>query len=140
MKRTATQVRSRASASYSGLLASVVSVLEQARHAAARSVNAVMTATYWEIGRQIVEFEQHGAQRAAYGERLLAQLSLDLGSRFGRGFGVINLQQMRRLYLGWPSPHIRQTLSDESRPAPVAQGPKRILQTASAKSGEGPTG
>ena len=45
---------------YDEVLSGVVELLEQARHAAARAVNAIMTATYWEIGRRIVESEQGG--------------------------------------------------------------------------------
>jgi hypothetical protein len=71
---------------YNGIHGDIVALLEAARRAAARSVNAVMTATYWEIGQRIVEFEQGGQDRAAYGEALLARLSADLSARFGRGF------------------------------------------------------
>ena len=52
----------------------------------ARAVNAIMTATYWEIGRRIVEFEQGGEARAGYGEQLLERLADDLTQRLGRGF------------------------------------------------------
>jgi hypothetical protein len=51
--------------------------------------NALMTATYWEVGRRIVEFEQGGEKRAGYGEELLARLADDLTARFGRGFPAI---------------------------------------------------
>jgi hypothetical protein len=61
-------------ADYSGVHSDIVSLLEAARTAAARSVNAVMTAAYWGIGRRIVEFEQAGQDRAAYGEALLVRL------------------------------------------------------------------
>ncbi len=61
-----------------------------------------MTATYWEIGRRIVEHEQQGEQRAAYGRELLGRLSADLRTRFGRGFSRQNLQQMRQFYLLFP--------------------------------------
>ncbi|ETJ33350.1 hypothetical protein Q604_UNBC12190G0001, partial [human gut metagenome] len=54
-----------------------------------RSVNALMTATYWEIGRRIVEFEQGGEARAAYGAQLIKRLSKDLSLRFKRGFSAI---------------------------------------------------
>ena len=70
-----------AMADYDGLLADVVHVIEDARRAAARSVNAVMTATYWFVGRRIVELEQRGQVRAAYGEALLERLSNDLTAR-----------------------------------------------------------
>src|ERR1700756_1266407 len=57
--------------SYTGLLTAVVELLQQARRTSARSVNAIMTATYWEIGRRIVEHEQQGKQRAGYGQALI---------------------------------------------------------------------
>jgi hypothetical protein len=60
---------------YSELLCDVSDLLEAARRASARAVNAFMTATYWEVGRRIVEFEQGGAKRAGYGEQLLKRLS-----------------------------------------------------------------
>ena len=60
---------------YDEVLSGVVELLEQARRAAARAVNAIMTATYWEIGRRIVEFEQGGEARAGYGEQLLERLA-----------------------------------------------------------------
>jgi DUF1016 N-terminal domain len=65
------------------------------QYAVARSINAAMTATYWEIGRRIVEFEQGGADRAAYGDVLVERLAKDLTQRFGRGFSRQNLGQMR---------------------------------------------
>src|SRR5512141_1893799 len=88
-----------APAGYSVLLADVARVIEEGRRAAARSVNAVMTATYWLIGRRIVEQEQGGQARAGYGETLLARLSADLTTRFGRGFSVDNLETMRLFFL-----------------------------------------
>ena len=97
--------------SYAGLLTGVVDLLQQAHRASARSINAIITATYWEIGRRIVEHEQRGKERAAYGQALIERLAADLTARFGRGFSQTNLKQMREFYLGWS---IRQTLSDES--------------------------
>jgi predicted nuclease of restriction endonuclease-like (RecB) superfamily len=66
-----------------------------------RSVNAILAATYWEVGRQIVEHEQGGAAQAEYGEALLKRLGQDLTARLGRGFGWRNLFSMRNFYLGW---------------------------------------
>jgi predicted nuclease of restriction endonuclease-like (RecB) superfamily len=99
---------------YDDLLSSVMDLLEQARSTASRAVNAVMTATYWEIGRRIVEHEQEGQERAAYGEKVIERLSADLTVRIGRGFGVVNLSQMKRFYLRWSSEVIWQTLSEKS--------------------------
>ncbi|GLC97432.1 hypothetical protein Tamer19_68410 [Cupriavidus sp. TA19] len=90
---------------------------------AARSVNALMTASYWEIGRRIVEFEQGGQDRAAYGEALIERLSADLTDRFGRGFSRQNLWQMRAFHLAWPAAHILQTLSGESAKPGMLQTP-----------------
>jgi hypothetical protein len=90
---------------------SSTSVIEAARRSAARSVNCIMTAAYWLVGRRIVEFEQKGEKRAAYGEELLKRLSIDLGKRFGRGFGVDNLQRFRAFYIAYPSERIYATLS-----------------------------
>src|ERR1700761_4626074 len=101
-------------ADYSGIHGDIVALLDHGRRAAARSVNALMTATYWEIGRRIVEFEQGGADRAAYGEALVERLAKDLTRRFGRGFSRQNLSQMRAFYRGWPSEVICQTLSGET--------------------------
>lgn len=95
---------------YDTILSGMVDLLEQARRASARAVNSIMTATYWEIGRRIVEFEQGGKIRAEYGEELLQRLSTDLCSSFGRGFSIRNLRTFRLFYANWP---IRQTLSAE---------------------------
>jgi hypothetical protein len=102
---------------YAADLAGVTQLLESARHAAARSVNAVMTSSYWEVGRRIVESEQGGKRRVDYGARLVERLSVDLTRRFGRGFGVVNLTQMRKFYQLWAGPEIVQTPSEES-PSP----------------------
>lgn len=65
-----------------------------------------MTASYWDIGRRIMEAAQRGKRRAGYGEQLIERLSADLTTQFGRGFSRQNLQQMRSFFLTWP---IRQT-------------------------------
>lgn len=96
---------------YGAVQAAIVLLLETARRAVARSVNAAMTATYWEIGRRIVEFEQGGADRATYGDALIERLARDLTERFGRGFSRQNLGQMRAFYRAWPAQIICQTLS-----------------------------
>ena len=99
---------------YSVLFKDVSAILEASRHTAVRSVNAIMTATYWEIGRRIVEHEQGGKARAEYKETLLEKLAADLTSRFGRGFGVDNLQRFRQFYLAYPPSQIYATVSRKS--------------------------
>ena len=58
-----------------------------------------VNATYWEIGRRVVEFDQSGERQAEYGTALLKLLAKDLTARFGRGFSWRNLYLMRNLYL-----------------------------------------
>jgi predicted nuclease of restriction endonuclease-like (RecB) superfamily len=111
MSKLTTKSSATSLAGYSDVCDGIVQMLNAARQAAARNVNALMTATYWEIGRRIVEAEQKGKRRAGYGEQLIERLSLDLTQRFGRGFGARNLEQMRQFYLAWP---IAQTVSAQS--------------------------
>ena len=99
---------------YDAVLGEIVGLLDLARKAASRTVNAVMTATYWEIGRRIVELEQGGAGRADYGAQVISRLSQDLTRRFGRGFGPVNLSQMRKFHLLWPGAEIFHTPSEKS--------------------------
>lgn len=74
---------------------SVAKVLTQARENAKTAVNLSMVYAYFEIGRMIVEEEQHGANRAAYGTQLLKELSLYLTQQFGKGYSAENLKLMR---------------------------------------------
>src|ERR1017187_9645808 len=99
---------------YNNIRAEIVELVNAARSAASRSVNAVMTATYWEIGRRIIQSEQAGEKRAEYGDVLIQRLAKDLSASFGRGFGSRNLAQMRSFYLAWPHGKILQTLSAKS--------------------------
>ncbi len=96
---------------YGAVLSDIAGLITAARQATARSVNSIMTATYWLIGRRIVEFEQGGKTRAVYGEALLIRLSEDLSKRFGRGFGVDNLQRFRAFYLAYQKFGIYATVS-----------------------------
>ena len=100
-------------AQYQSIFGDVSSIIDAARQSAARSVNAIMTAAYWMIGQHIVEFEQRGKERAEYGTALIERLAVDLTERFGRGFGAVNLSQMKRFYLLWPSERILQTPSEK---------------------------
>src|SRR5260370_26925086 len=99
---------------YDNIRAGIVELLKTTRSAAARNVNSIMTAAYWDIGRRIVRFEQRGEHRAEYGEQLIEQLSGHLTLQFVRGFGRANLWQMRDFYRALPEAKILQTLSGES--------------------------
>ena len=104
---------SRVDSQYEAILGNVAKIVDTSRSFAARSVNAAMTASYWMIGRSIVEFEQSGEDRAEYGARLLEKLSADLTQQYGRGFSRQNIQFMRAFYLAYPINRIRQTLFGE---------------------------
>src|ERR1700684_163837 len=99
---------------YNKIRAGIVELLKTARASAARNINILMTATYWEIGRRIVQSEQAGEKRAEYGKLLIKRLARDLSAAFGRGFGARNLAQMRSFYLAWSHGRILQTLSAKS--------------------------
>ncbi|MCD6579328.1 DUF1016 family protein [bacterium] len=104
---------------YDFVFNNITKLIDDARRFSAKSVNVIMTATYWEIGRRIVEYEQKGSKRAQYGKAILKQLSSDLSAHFGKGFSRQNLQLMRQFYLTY-SQVKRQTpssisLSNEKR-------------------------
>jgi predicted nuclease of restriction endonuclease-like (RecB) superfamily len=69
-----------------------------------------MVETYWNIGKRIVEQEQHGKERANYGDYLIVNLSRHLSGIFGTGFSIANLKNFRAFYLTWPDKEIGYTL------------------------------
>ncbi len=92
----------------------MVEWLDAARRRSDRVVNTLMTATYWEIGRRIVEHEQAGQKRAGYGEEVVRKLSDDLSQRFGRGFGTAQVAAMRQFHLTFPLPDNFQSVIGKS--------------------------
>jgi len=133
MTRKSNEIEPHNAIGYGHLVSGIGELLEAARRTTTRSVNAIMTATYWEIGRRIVEFEQEGAERAQYGSGLLKRLSGELTAHFGRGFSRHNLARFRDFYLAFPPEKIRATVSLKS--PEEAGGEKRA--TASQKSSDG---
>ena len=98
---------------YNGLVDRIGEILALARDNVIRQINQTQVLAYWEIGREIVEFEQKGKARAEYGKELIVKLSEDMTEKFGRGFSERNLEQMRKFYLTYSQKS--QTLSDESQ-------------------------
>lgn len=80
-------------------------VLLDAQRSISHAVNTAMVHAYFEVGRLIVEDEQHGVARAEYGKETLAQLSKRLTSEFGRGFSRQNLQNMKQFYMSFKNCH-----------------------------------
>jgi len=87
---------------YQGLVEQISETYARARRQAVIAVNSHLIETYWNVGRDIVEFEQNGSDRAAYGSRLLENLSKDLALRHGKGFSESNLRRMRQFYSVYP--------------------------------------
>ncbi len=112
---------------YNLLISDISSLLESARRTSVRAVNAILTATYWEIGRRIVEYEQSGSEKAEYGKQLLQNLSKDLRKTFGRGFSVDNLESMRLFYIAYPSDKISETVSRKFK-SNKSETPSRIFK------------
>lgn len=83
------------------LVAEIRALVNAARSAVARQANALHVMTNFEIGWRIVEHEQGGSARAAYGKAVLQRVSEELAAEFGRGFSVDNLSLMRRFYLAY---------------------------------------
>jgi len=81
------------------LLDNISALLKNARNKVVVAVNQTIVLTYFEIGRMIVEDEQNGENRAEYGKAVLKDLSLHLTRKFGTGFSVSNLKQIRQFYI-----------------------------------------
>lgn len=107
------------------LFTRAVNLLQEAREKVVRTVNLTMVHTYFEIGRMIIEEEQHGEDRAQYGKHLLQELSGVLTKEFGKGFSVSNLQQMRNFYTVYQNQQTLSVKSDNTQ--------NEIAQTASAE-------
>ena len=80
------------------LYATVRAILSEARMKAYTAVNFAMVESYWLIGQQIVEHEQHGEARAGYGKGVLKELAARLTDEFGKGFDERELRKMRQFY------------------------------------------
>jgi predicted nuclease of restriction endonuclease-like (RecB) superfamily len=134
-------------ADYQRLVLEVSVLLEEARRTSVRTVNTILSTTYWEIGRRIVEFEQGGKVTSEYGEKLLERLSKDLTALHGRGFSRTNVAQMRAFYVAWgivqtPSGQFEVRVKFTELPANASgaivqtlSGQSALAQTVSAQFG-----
>ncbi len=87
------------------LLNSIITIIENAKEKAIRSVDHERTLMYWHIGKHIVEEEQQGNERAEYGKYILKYLSQSLEPVYGSGFSVRQLQISRQFYKTFPIAH-----------------------------------
>lgn len=92
------------------MISEIEKLVNESKSELVASVNKVMTTTYWNIGRYIVEFEQGGNSKAEYGKGLLSTISKELTLRLGKGYSRPNLNNMRKFYLAYPK---CQTVSDK---------------------------
>lgn len=81
------------------LVDDVKMIVERGLHEAYRSVNTVSIMTYWNVGKRIVEEEQHGASRAEYGKQVLKDLAQVLVPLYGTSYSERNLYSMRQFFL-----------------------------------------
>lgn len=95
---------------YNVLVKDIGHLLQKARGQAIQTVNNLLVNTYWPIGQHIVEFEQHGKEKATYGAELLNKLSKDLTLVYGKGFSRPNRVYIRKFYLAFPK---SETLSHQ---------------------------
>jgi predicted nuclease of restriction endonuclease-like (RecB) superfamily len=108
---------------FAALVDRVVAIIEEGRSRVARTVNSEMVLSYWQIGREIVEYVQRGSPRADYGEQVIEGLSDRLQALVGKGYSTTNLRNFRLFYLRYKSrhPEIRQTPSGDSALVPIRQ-------------------
>jgi predicted nuclease of restriction endonuclease-like (RecB) superfamily len=98
-------------------IAEIKQILSAARQKAYSAVNFAMVEAYWLIGKRIVEEEQHGKERAEYGEYVVKELSQVLTADFGKGFSERSIRQFRQFYLMFPETEIRRTVFAELQSA-----------------------
>ena len=80
----------------------IAAILDETRGRVARTVNTAMVNAYWHIGREIVQVEQAGSDRAGYRDRVIDGLAKKLAKQFGKGFSARSLRRMRQFFLTYP--------------------------------------
>ena len=93
--------------------------MEEARRNAKTAVNLSMVYAYYEIGRKIIEEEQNGENRAAYGKQILKELSKYLTQKHGKGYSAENLKLMRRFYAVYSQDQIGETVFTQFKDLPA---------------------
>lgn len=109
-----------------GFLKNIADVLKNARKNAKTAVNLTMVYAYFEIGRMIIEEEQNGKDRAAYGKQILQELSEYLTAQFGKGFSVGNLKNIRQFYRVYAHDQIGETVFSQSGDLPTTETGRRF--------------
>ena len=89
-------------------------LIDEARKRTLTVVNTTMVYTYYEIGRMIVEDEQQGQLRADYGKQVLKNVAKQLTAKYGKGFSVDNLENMRKFFLTYSKSETLSRISENS--------------------------
>lgn len=111
-------------------------LIVSARKTVSRGVDLVQVHVNFEIGRRIVEEEQRGKDRAAYGQEVIRVLADRLTKEFGRGFSASNLAYMRTFYLAYEDRgRIFQTVSGKLPQRSLAAGNPQAVSTRNKQSG-----
>ena len=129
-KNTTTRRSKEGTGRINSLFADIRELILASRRAVVRSVDTIQVLTSFEIGRRIVEQEQHGTSRAAYGKFVVEELAKRLTAEFGKGFSKSNLEYMRRFYTMYRDryPSIAQTPSGQL----TSQGKSQTASGASS--------
>ena len=90
-------------------------LIEESRRQVAKAVNTAMVYTYYGVGQYIVEFEQGGKERAAYGKGVLKRLSARLTEKYGKGWSEETLKKCRKFFFAYPIGPTSQTQSTTSK-------------------------
>lgn len=104
----------------------VSAVLSRAQERVKTAVNLAMVYAYYEIGRLIVEEEQHGQDRAAYGTQLLKKLSAYLTIKFGKGYSPDNLKLMRRFFVVYEHDRIGENVFPQFKDYPETSSGRKF--------------
>ncbi|MDO5337225.1 MAG: PDDEXK nuclease domain-containing protein [Eubacteriales bacterium] len=107
-------------------LENVSEILTQAKKNAKTAVNLSMVYAYFEIGRKIIEEEQNGKSRAAYGTQLLKELSAYLTGKHGKGYSVGNLKNIRQFYRVYVNDQIGETVFSQFKNLPTVSTGRRF--------------
>ena len=91
------------------LVEDVKAIIDKGLEQVCFSVNQAMLNTYWNVGRRIVEEEQHGNRRAEYGKQQIKFLSMELVPLYGSSYNERNLYQFRSFYLTFSNLEILNT-------------------------------
>ena len=105
----------------------VSNVLDKARKNAKTAVNLSMVYAYYEIGKIIVEEEQRGKKRAAYGTQLVNELSAYLTRMYGKGFSVGNLKNIRQFYRVYSTDQIGETVFSQFENLPMVDTGRKFF-------------